>query len=73
MPELVLCFFLLPWPIHVRAVALCAAFNASFASALHRNGLKPAAHGAASFVASRPERLLPWRFFAQRNATALVC
>jgi hypothetical protein len=45
-------FFLLPWPIHARAVALFAAFNARSAKGLTQKWFNPAVHGAASFVAS---------------------
>jgi len=45
-------FFLLPWPIHARAIALFAAFNARSAKGLTQKWFNPAVHGAASFVAS---------------------
>jgi len=65
-------FFLLPSPIHARAVALFAAFNARSAKGLTQKWFNPAAHGAASFVASGLENCCHGTFFARPNATAWV-
>jgi hypothetical protein len=56
-------FFLLPWPIHPRAVALFAAFNARLAKGLTQKSFNPAAHGAASFVASGSKNCCHGTFF----------
>src|SRR6267378_8720103 len=56
-------FFLLPWPIHARAVALFAAFNARSAKGLTQKWFNPAAHGASSFVASGLENCCQWHLF----------
>jgi len=49
------------------------AFNARSATGLTQKWFNPAAHGAASFVASGLENCCHGTFFARPNATAWVC